>query len=287
MFENDTDYTIPYCKVVGETLPEAWEKALVACLSNHGRYRTQYDLEDEEFSKDISLMMVVKKPFSEPRIHKAIPCGIDDLEIYRQEVVDGIKDSWIDPGSGKWQYTYHQRIHNYTVPQRGAHRNGIEFDADLVIDQMAYVIETLAKTPHSRRAQINIWKVWEDIEEEYPACLQNLWFRINTNDELVLHAFMRSNDAFKACFMNMYAFTSLQEKVAKKLSERLDKVIKVGYYCHIVNSFHVYGKDLTAAYGLWEKIKSEPIEKRIFNTSSVADIIREAHDKAREIIRRS
>ena len=43
----------------------------------------------------------VEDPFAEPRIHRAFPGGLEDLEIYRQEVVDGVHDHWIAPQEGQ------------------------------------------------------------------------------------------------------------------------------------------------------------------------------------------
>ena len=56
-------------------------------------------------------------------------------------------------------------------------------------------------------------------------------------------ALFRSNDACKATFMNAYALTCLQEKVAAELG------VDVGSYTHIANSFHAYEKD-------WELLES-------------------------------
>lgn len=51
---------------------------------------------------------------SEPRIHRAFPGGIVELEAYRQEVVEGIHDHWVNPAEGKWEYTYHERLTAYS-----------------------------------------------------------------------------------------------------------------------------------------------------------------------------
>ena len=52
---------------------------------------------------------------------------------------------------------------------------------------------------------------------------------------------MRSNDAFKAAFMNMFAFTELQKLVAERISERSGRPVEVGEYTHFANSYHIYG----------------------------------------------
>ena len=48
---------------------------------------------------------------------------------------------------------------------------------------------------------------------------------------------MRSNDAPKATFMNMFAFIMLQKKIANDLD------VEMGSYTHRANSFHCYERD--------------------------------------------
>jgi len=82
--------TLPVLHVVADTLPEAWETAVVQTWKNGAEIKTQYDKPEDPPSKDVCLMMTIKDPLAEPRIHRDFPGGIEDLEVYRQEVVDGI-----------------------------------------------------------------------------------------------------------------------------------------------------------------------------------------------------
>ena len=93
--------TIPVIKVEARTLPEAWEKAVVATWKEGLDIKTEYDKPGDPSSKDCTMIMVVNEPASEPRIHRAFPGGLEDLEVYRQEVVNGIHDHWIKPEEGK------------------------------------------------------------------------------------------------------------------------------------------------------------------------------------------
>jgi thymidylate synthase len=265
------DLTLPIVCVTANTLPEAWEEAVVKTWYEGTAIHTQYDKPGDPPSRDAVAIIAVADPFAEPRIHRAFPCGIVELEAYRQEVVDGIHDHWVDPAEGKWEYTYHERLTKYSVP-------GLEAP----IDQLSYVVDALAAAPHTRRAQAITWKPWEDAGISDPACLQRLWFRV-IDDELVMNAHMRSNDAFKAAFMNMYAFTDLQRTVAEKLSERLDRHIKVGQYTHIADSFHIYGSYFSEFEGFLETLKMRSFEERTFRTEQVIDIIEEA----KQIVARS
>ncbi len=232
---------------------------------------TDYDRPGDPPSRDAVALIAVADPFAEPRIHRAFPGGIAELESYRQEVVDGIHDHWVDPAAGKWEYTYHERLAVYTVP-----------GLDEPVNQLDYVVAALARAPHTRRAQAVLWKVWDDAGIADPACLQRLWFRVY-NDRLVLNAHMRSNDAFKAAFMNMFAFTDLQRVVAERLSDQLGRKIDVGQYTHVADSFHIYGSYFDEFEGFLESIKQRAFEDRTFRTEDVQEII----DEARQHIRAS
>jgi thymidylate synthase len=106
--------------------------------------------------------------------------------------------------------------------------------------------EGLADTPHSRRAQAITWKVWEDNYCHDPACLQSIWCRLlqgEIHDEWRLNTNIRfrSNDAYKAAFMNMFAFIQLQKKIADTISKYSGKKILLGRYVHQADSYHIYG----------------------------------------------
>ena len=159
--------SLPVVCIESENLAEGWEKAVLACWEHGAQIATQYDQDGDEPSRDLSLMLAVENPFNEPRIHRAMPGGFYELEVYRQEVVNGVHDHWIDPEHGKWQYTYHERLTNFTVPGLAE-----------PINQIDYVVDALAETPHTRRAQAVLWKCWDDAGIDHPACLQRMWFRI-------------------------------------------------------------------------------------------------------------
>lgn len=265
--------TLPVVHITAQTLPEAWENAVLETWEHGAQIATQYDKPGDPPSRDAIAVVTVTDPMAEPRIHRAFPGGIVELEAYRQEVVDGIHDHWVDPAAGKWEYTYHERLAAYSVP-------GLEKP----IDQMQYVVDQLAEAPHTRRAQAITWKPWEDAGIHDPACLQRLWFRV-FDDELILNAHMRSNDAFKAAFMNMYGFTDLQRWVAEKLSARLGREIRVGQYTHISDSFHIYGAYFSEFEGFLDTLKNRTFEQRVFRTADVQDIIDEARVQIAESLR--
>jgi thymidylate synthase len=232
--------------VEARTLPEGWETAVRRCWTEGARFKTQYDKPGDPPSRDVAAMIHIKEPFAEPRIHKAFPGGLDDLEVYRDEVLLGVHDHWIAPEEGKWEYTYHERLFAYKVP-------GLPEP----IDQVAAAVKLLRETPYTRRAQAVTWQAWNDLGIHDPACLQRMWFRIEQPEEggpgrlhLVIH--IRSNDAFKASFMNMYAFTELQREVARELG------VAPGEYMHIADSFHIYGSYFAEFEGFLAMIGRRP-----------------------------
>ena len=232
--------------VQARTLPEAWESAVRRCWDEGARFRTQYDKPGDPESRDVACLIHVTEPFAEPRIHKAFPGGLEDLEAYRAEVLYGVHDHWIAPEEGKWEYTYHERLRSYRVP-------GVAEP----LDQIAEVVRLLRETPYTRRAQAVTWQAWQDLGIGDPACLQRMWFRVEKDEtggpdrlNLVIH--IRSNDAFKAAFMNMFAFTELQREVAAELG------VAAGEYVHVADSFHIYGSYFAEFEGFLKMIEARP-----------------------------
>ena len=245
--------------IVETTLPMAWERAVLACWEQGENFPTEYDKPGDPNSRDITAMIHVTKPFEEPRIHRAFPGGLDDLEKYRAEVLYGVHDHWVDPAAGKWEYTYHERLFEYRVPGVG------------VFNQIATVIEKLKAVPYTRRAQAITWQVWNDMTIADPACLQRLWFRIS-DGKLHLNVHIRSNDAFKAAFMNMYAFTELQRIVAKEIG------VEPGEYIHIADSFHIYGSYFEEFEGFLKTLETRSPDQRVYTTDFALDFFIEGCD---------
>lgn len=80
-----------------------------------------------------------------------------------------------------------------------------------------------------------------------------------------MNVHMRSNDAYKAAFMNMYAFTELQAWVAEQVG------VEPGEYIHIADSFHIYGSYFADFEGFLKLIASRGIEDRVFNSLHCVD----------------
>jgi thymidylate synthase len=247
--------------VVEKTLPMAWEKAVITCWQQGERFPTQYDKAEDPNSRDVTAMIHVTEPMSEPRLHRAFPGGLDDLEKYRAEVIMGVHDHWIAPEEGKWEYTYHERLFEYDPPWSSGEK----------IDQIATCVDMLKKCWYTRRAQAVTWKAWEDLGISDPACLQRMWFRVE-NGRLNMNVHMRSNDAYKAAFMNMYAFVELQAQMAREIS------VQVGEYIHIADSFHIYGSYFEEFQGFLKTVETRSPEDRVWDTDFARDMFVEGCD---------
>lgn len=222
------------------TAAECWEGALRAVVSRGVDMPTQYDKDGDPPSKELTLIMCCE--LDNINVHRCLPGGLDDLFSYVDSVVYGTEDHLINNAEGKWSYTYHQRLRKYPM-NRGNDEIG---PYTIRGDQIQYVIDTLVEDPRSRRAQAILWAPEEDMGHNHPPCLQRVWLRLIDN-KLDMNAYMRSNDAYKASMMNMYAFIMIQKYVAYKIGYITGKRIELGQYRHIVDSYHIYGKDLEDA----------------------------------------
>jgi thymidylate synthase len=261
--------TIPVLSVSGSVLPEAWEAAVLAVHDHGVPVKTEYDKPGDPPSLDATVMVEVRRPMDEPRLHKNFPGGPTELEIYRQEVVDGIHDHWIDAAAGKWTYTYHQRLAAYRpVEDLKRPDAGPQFAA---FDQMAWIVDKLAEAPHTRRAQAITWMPSCDPATDDPPCLQRVWARLLPEGDgyvLNMNTHWRSRDLIRAWFMNVFAFTDVQARMAAELTERLGKPVQVGRYVDISDSLHIYGsyRDEKLAAEI-EKMKTTPWTERTMETS--------------------
>ena len=209
------------------------------------------------------MMLVVHEPLSEPMIHRDLPGGFEELQEYVMEVCEGIKDHWVrdpnNPDDTRWEYTYHQRLFGYEVPTCAP------------VDQIEGLCRQLAEAPHTRRAQAVTWKVWEDRECYDPACLQSVWCRITQNagrDVLSMNVRFRSNDAYKAAFMNIFALVQLQKTIAVRIARQSGAPVRLGRYCHMADSFHIYGSNLAE----FEARFLGAIQKRTFEQRTMRDL---------------
>lgn len=258
---------IPTIEITAENIPEAWEKAVLAVWDRGLEVKTEYDKPEDPPSRDATVMITVINPFAEPRIHKNFPGGPEELEAYRQEVVDGIHDHWIRPEEGKWTYTYHERLFAFSpTDDLRLHSKDRPFHP---VDQIAYIVDKLGESGHSRRAQAVTWMQTADPKTNDPPCLQRVWCRLTNDNGLVLNmnTHWRSRDLYKAWFMNVYVITDLQRKIAERISEKQGEPVRVGRYVDISDSLHIYGSYFREAGPEIEKMRKTSYTDRAWNTN--------------------
>jgi len=263
---------VPALSITATCLPEAWEKAVLAVWDHGLAVKTQYDKPDDPASRDATVMITVANGFNEPRIHKNFPGGPEELESYRQEVVSGIHDHWIDPAAGKWTYTYHERLFAYTpVEDLRDAKTPKPFQR---VNQIDYIVDSLAACDHTRRAQAITWMPTADPKTDDPPCLQRIWCRLarDENAALVLNmnTHWRSRDLYKAWFMNAYALTDLQRIIAERLAEKLNAPVRVGRYVDISDSLHIYGSYFKNAEIEIEKMRRTSYAERSWESNHPA-----------------
>jgi thymidylate synthase len=114
------------------------------------------------------------------------------------------------------------------------------FDAD-GFDQVRYVIEKLRAAPDTRQAVVQIYD-HEDVaapHKDVPCtCILQYLLRGGRLDSV---AYMRSNDARLGVPHDLFAFTMLQELIARSVGA------DVGTHTHLVGSYHLYESDMENA----------------------------------------
>lgn len=111
------------------------------------------------------------------------------------------------------------------------------------INQLQNVIRVLTDKPTSRRAVIQLFDA-TDLDGHYASipCTCSLQF-LGRDGYLHLFVSMRSNDAYIGLPHDVFAFTMLQELVARSTG------MEVGEYKHCAGSLHLYDQDRESAEG--------------------------------------
>jgi thymidylate synthase len=225
-------------------------------------------------------------------IHKAFPGGIEDLREYVMELA-GAKDHWVrnmdDPTDTRWEYTYHQRLADWgTWKEKGPQTAGKPGSG---IDQIAKVVDKLARQPFTRQAQMITWMPFMDLDAYDPPCLQSVWYRLlEDGDALSLNCNVRfrSNDAWGASFMNMFGFIHFNRHlIADPLQERTGRRVGLGRLNWQADSYHLYGKDQGDFRARFqERLSTSRFEDRVFSffSEGIQEIWREAGDAAKRKI---
>ncbi len=86
----------------------------------------------------------------------------------------------------------------------------------------------------------------------------------------------RSRDLYKAWFMNVFALTDVQARLAGRLAERLGAPVAPGRYVDVSDSLHIYGsyrgEELEREI---ERMKSSPYTERAWESSVLEPMFEE------------
>ncbi len=247
---------IPSLHVVGNSIPQAYYRAIKAVWEQGLPIRTEYDRKNaagdyiDPPSRDARVLIEVKDPFAQPRFP---PISFCEVGTYIAEIM-GAKDFRVAPfdklaeavrgelSVQEWPYTYHQRL--FSHPDA----NGA------TVDQIALAIERLAETPYSRRAVATtaVPNLDPYLKEDIP-CLREVQFRCPEDGDgnwvLNMNTLWRSRDLYKAWGDNLIAVTFLQQTAARELARKSGRKVRVGSYADYSCSLHIYGQDFGAVGG--------------------------------------
>lgn len=269
---------IPFIAIEERTIPEAFETAMKRVWNEGTRLKTEYDRPGDPPSRDATAAICIREPFGQPRFHRCFADGLGGLGEYVQEVIHGAHDYWIKPaeeiakgdksGDTHWTYTYHERMFDYRTE-------------DKVVNQIQYIIDKLAHSGHSRRAQAITWNPKLDPFTYDPPCLQRIWGRLSEDEMGSLYFNMnthwRSRDLYKAWFENVIALTTLMKKIAGAISEKIGQEVKIGRYVDMCDSLHIYGSYFEqievatreGVKGFFDMLMSRPFEDRTWTSDFV------------------
>lgn len=273
-----TTGNIPVLTITGDTIPEAYEKAIKTVWEEGVTIPTEYDRPGDPSSRDATVLINVQQPFGQPRFHRSFADGLGGLAEYVMEVVHGAHDYWVKPvdeilkaeksKDTRWTYTYHGRLFEYRIENK-------------TVNQIQSLIDRLSTTSYTRRAQAITWNPKLDPPTDDPPCLQRIWGRLCEDGKggyvFNMNTHWRSRDLFKAWFENVIALTTLMRKMAESLSQNMGKPVSVGRYVDISDSLHIYGSYFREIKGdpdkgiqsFFQKLESRPFEDRTWNSDYI------------------
>ncbi len=198
----------------GKTVAEVWPKILHGLLrfgeekkANHGTMQREL--------LDISAVVTEECP-ENIKLPEYMPFTLEHFEKYKPQVMSS------EPLESL-SYTYGMRLRDF---------NGI--------NQVTAIIEKLKNKPWTRQAVAVLWDVEKDVNSEHPPCL-NIISALVKDDQLVMTAFFRSNDMFRAWPENALALRCMQQEIADAVG------IKMGPLTTISASAHIYEENIPAA----------------------------------------
>jgi len=94
---------------------------------------------------------------------------------------------------------------------------------------------------------------------------------------LSMNVRFRSNDAYKAAFMNIFALVQLQRRIAGRITELNGRPVAVGRYVHAADSYHIYGSYFREFEGRFlGALEKRSFEQRTLRYADLRDMMEEA-----------
>lgn len=244
---------MPYEPIVvkAETLGEAWEKAVKAMMEK-GYDRKVDAPEFQCMTKDSPMFLIVSSPMKEPRLHERAPMTREAAEEYAKNVIHGMPKE----KENQFDYSYFARLRCYPdCLVRAGLSNVTDSEEELKeqvnkisqgkcvvrrMDQVKKAIEIFKKDPTRRSVVMHTWIPMRDLEKFTPErkdtsspCLVLVHPQL-IEDKLHFFVVMKTNDLFNAWPGNAFAFTALQEYMAKEIG------VEVGTYTHFSVAMQIY-----------------------------------------------
>jgi thymidylate synthase len=257
---------LPTLHIIGDSLPQAYYRAISAVWKNGLATRTQYDRKDDAGNyidppgKDATVLLEILDPFDQPRFP---PISFCEIGPYILELL-GVKDFKVPPLSlirrfvdgapmteeedeiaKRWPYTYHQRLTAYPAGDQ------------IFFNQIDEAIRAVAQTPYTRRAMSTtaVPNLDPKLTEDIP-CLREIQLRCFEEDGILWLnpcLFWRSRDLYKAWGDNVIAITFWLQLIAAEIGALANREVRVGSYKEVIASLHIYGQDFSKVGGDAEK----------------------------------
>jgi len=211
------------------SIGRAHELVVKMILEKGGVLRTEDDEATIEFEE---VAMQVDTPLAAPMTSPHSRFQKKFVEQYARDLIEGSKASF--------EYDYHGRLFEWGERLTSTGQ-------DVHIDQIAYIVDKLKKSPESRRAIAITWNPVIDEQLDDCPCLQLVQCILRNGSPIKLHednglsscklhmrVVFRSNDMLTAAGANMYALVRLQSHIANRLE------VPAGTYTHISLVPHIY-----------------------------------------------
>jgi len=192
--------------VRGNTLAETWVRLLFHIM-NFGRVtETDYGIRQQEL---LGVLAVVEGgPGGDPGIPEWMPVKASEVEDYAVGFVTAREPTDIG-------YSYGHRLI--------AHWN---------VDQIESIASELRRSKVSRRAVASLWDPRIDAESEDPPCIDVIQATVR-DGRIVLSAYIRSNDIYRAWVQNACALRRLQSALADNLGADVGELMTLSQSAHV------------------------------------------------------